>query len=78
MKKAALLLAISKNPEHTEHEKREKSQGNKLFVATLAGENIDGDSSKDAVDTRSHYSTGKSRDDGAADNSAPADGGVPA
>lgn len=31
------MLVTSKNPEHTEHEKREKTQGNKLFV----GENTE-------------------------------------
>lgn len=78
MKKAALLLATSKNPEHTGHEKREKTQGNKLFVATFAGENTDGDGSKDVVDTWSHYSSDGIRDDRASDSSVSADGGVPA
>lgn len=59
--------------------KREKkTQGNKLFVATLAGEDADRDSSKGAVDAHSQYSTGSIRDDRASDNSASAGGGVPA
>lgn len=78
MKKEELLLVTSKNPEHTEHEKREKTQGNKLFVATLAGENTDRDSSKGAVDSHSHFSSGSIRDDRASDNNASAGGGVPA
>lgn len=78
MKKGALLLVTSKNPEHTEHEKRENPQGNKLFVATLAGEKANRDSSKGAVDAHSHYSTGSIRDNRASENSASAGGGVPA